>query len=221
MAYLDTRNRPSPASMAAVVAIHGAIGAALIFGLTMKGVIAERDRIAVFTDPVPPPPPLPPEPQPEKKAQTPERKITVPVPPLPFPQPTSTIETTIEHFPPQPPLPSGGSETLELPRPTATPSFKPVGAIPRTDPGRWVSTEDYRSNWIRQEMAGKAKFRLEIAADGRVTDCTITGSSGYQALDQATCALVSRRAKFQPARGSEGQPVAGTYSNAIDWQLPE
>ena len=70
-------------------------------------------------------------------------------------------------------------------------------------------------------MAGKAKFRLEIAADGRVTSCTITGSSGYLALDQATCALVSRRAKFQPARGNDGEPVAGSYANTIDWQLPK
>ena len=70
-------------------------------------------------------------------------------------------------------------------------------------------------------MTGKARFRLEIAADGRVASCTITGSSGFAALDQATCALVSKRAKFQPARGSEGQPVAATYTNAIDWQLPE
>ena len=62
---------------------------------------------------------------------------------------------------------------------------------------------------------------LEIAADGRVTNCTITGTSGHPQLDVATCALVSKRAKFQPARGSEGQPVAGSYSNAIDWQLPD
>jgi periplasmic protein TonB len=70
-------------------------------------------------------------------------------------------------------------------------------------------------------MTGKARFRLEIAADGRVTGCTITASSGHPQLDAATCALVSKRAKFQPARGSNGEPVAGTYSNAIDWQLPE
>ncbi len=70
-------------------------------------------------------------------------------------------------------------------------------------------------------MTGKARFRLEIAADGRVTNCTITGSSGHSQLDAATCALVGRRAKFQPARGSEGEPVAGIYTSAIDWQLPD
>ena len=142
------------------------------------------------------------------------------MPPIPFPPPTPTVETTTEAFPPQPPIPSGRGEGLETPRPT-TAVFKPIDAKPRNDPAQWVGTEDYRSNWIRQEMAGKARFRLEIAADGRVTGCTITGSSGFPALDQATCSLVSRRAKFQPARGREGQPVASTYTNTIDWRLPE
>jgi protein TonB len=65
------------------------------------------------------------------------------------------------------------------------------------------------------------RFRLDIAADGRVVGCPITGSSGHPELDAATCALVRRRARFQPARGSEREPGAGSYSNAIDWQLPE
>lgn len=217
MAYLDTRSRPSPAGMAAVIAIHAAAGAALVLGLSVTGVV---EPVEIFTGITIKKPPPPPEPLPSPAAAS-DPKISVPVPPIPLPTNAPEIDTTIKILPPQPPIQPGRGEELVKPIPSVTPSFAPVAAKPRNDPKRWVTTEDYRGNWIRQEMTGRARFRLEIAADGRVANCAITGSSGHPALDAATCALVSRRAKFQPARGSEGEPVAGSYSNAIDWRLPE
>ena len=222
MAYLDSRRRPSAGSMAAVIAIHGAVAAALVLGLSVTGVV-DKDEILTsleFDKPLPPPPPEPPEPQPSQAAPR-DQKVVTPVPPLPLPTIGPEIDTTPDILPPQPPVQPSRGEELVRPTPSVAPSFPPVGAKPRNDPLRWVSTDDYKSNWIRQEMTGRARFRLEIAADGRVAGCTITGSSGHRELDAATCALVSKRARFQPARGSGGEPVAGSYSNAIDWQLPE
>ena len=222
MAYLDTKRRPSFGSMAAVVAIHGAVGAALVFGLTVSGVIAPADLpMPTFDFKKPPRPPEPPRTD-DPKPRPVERDVVVPLPPLPIPRPGPTLDSTPYIPPPLPPIPRpGNGEGLNTAGPKPVPAFPLVGAKPRNDPQRWVTTDDYRGNWIRQEMMGKARFRLEIAADGRVTNCTITGSSGHPELDAATCALVSRRAKFQPARGGEGEPVAGSYANAIDWQLPE
>lgn len=221
MAYLDTKTRPDPASMVGVAAIHCALGAALYFGLTVTGIIApEKPNLTVLPYREPPPPPPMPEPTVAPTA-APSASPYMPPLPLPFPSQGPVIDQT-DVFPrPQPTVQPGTGDVVERPMPTPTASFTPLPATPRTDPKRWVTTDDYRSNWIRQEMTGKARFRLEIAADGRVTNCIITGSSGHSQLDAATCALVSKRAKFQPARGNGGEPVAGTYSNAIDWQLPE
>lgn len=220
MAYLDTRRGPHPASMAAVVGIHLAVGAALVFGLTVTGVIQEREIIDVFDVPKPPPPPESPKSQP-RASQSAQPTVFVPVPPLQLPTQGRVIDQT-DIFPqPRPTIQPGNGTATESAIPTPTPSFTPAAATPRSDPKRWVTPDDYRGNWIRQELTGKARFRLEIAADGRVSGCTITGSSGHPELDAATCALVTKRAKFQPARGDEGQPVAGSYSNAIDWQLPD
>mgnify|MGYP000150220552 CR=1 FL=1 len=219
MAYLDTRRRPSAASLAAVVAIHGAVGAALVLGLTVSGVI-KPDASPIPTYELKKPPP----PEPEPTAASTETARRDPyIPPIPFPLPSNgpEIDATKVFPTPTPPRPIPGPTALPDPLPSVIPSFAPIAAKPRNDPLRWVSTDDYKSNWIRQEMTGKARFRLEIAADGRVASCTITASSGHPELDAATCALVSRRAKFQPARGGEGQPVAGSYSNAIDWRLPD
>lgn len=222
MAYLDTSRRPDPASMAAVVGIHAAIGAALVIGLTVTGVVEKEEIFAGFQvdPPKPPPPPEVPKPQP-RASQSTQPKISVPVPPFPLPTRPPEIDTTTDLFPKLGSGPQPGPSTRPDPLPSVTPSFAPVAATPRNDPKRWVSTEDYRNNWIRQELTGRARFRLEIAADGRVASCSITGSSGHPELDAATCALVTKRATFQPARGSEGQPVSGSYSNTIDWQLPK
>lgn len=224
MSYLDSRRSPSLGSMAAVVAIHGAVGAALVLGLTVSGVIPQPDvPIPSFNFKKPPPPPTEPPKPAEPRSATQEPRVVTPVPPLPIPQPGPTFATTPLILPPAlPPAPQpGNGEALKPAIPIPAPSFTPIGAKPRNDPLRWVTTEDYRGNWIRQEMTGRARFRLDIAADGRVTDCTITGSSGHSELDAATCALVTKRARFQPGRGAKGEPIASSYANAIDWRLPE
>jgi len=219
MAFIDSRRGPSPGSIAAVIVIHGALGLALVYGLAATGFIKERDIITAipFRDP---PPPEPPKPQPEPR-QASDTKVYTPPQPIPFPLPEPPIDTT-DLFPkPTPTVQPGNGTDIVQPLPTAKPSFAPVLAKPRNNPQDWVTTEDYRSNWIRQEMTGRARFRLEIAADGRVTGCEVTATTGHAALDQATCSLITRRARFQPGRGMEGEPVPSSYAGTIDWQLPE
>lgn len=220
MSYIDSRSRPNLGSMAAVVAIHGAVGVALIVGLTVSGVIKQDDGPIIAIPIRQPPPPKQPETRPDPG---PVRKVLIPEPPVDFPLPQPTLDSTTDLLPPiQPPiLPPGKGDGVAKPVLTPRPGFAPVAARPRNDPQAWVTTDDYRSNWIRQEMAGRARFRLEIAADGRVTGCTITATSGHAALDAATCALVTKRARFQPAQGSDGGAVSGSYTSTIDWRLPE
>ncbi len=208
MAYLDQTRRPSPASMAGVVAIHAAVGVAIVTGLTVSGTLAPPDEFIPTYDIKDAPPP-PPEPTPEPTNNMPDvaqvtPPMVIPKPPLDLPVPAPRFDSTEIILPPAPPVPRPGP-TLGLdpvPTPRVTPTQPPVGpsvgAKPRNDPSAWISTDDYRSSWINREMTGTARFRLEIAANGRVTNCTITGSTGHSALDQATCQLLERRAKFQP-----------------------
>ena len=231
MAYLDQTRRPSPASMAGVIAIHAAVGVAIVTGLTVSGTLAPPDEFIPTYDIKDAPPP-PPEPTPEPTRDMPEVSqvtppMVIPKPPLDLPVPAPRFDSTEIILPPAPPVPRPGP-TLGLdpvPTPRVTPTQPPmgpsVGAKPRNDPAAWISTDDYRTSWINREMTGTARFRLEIAATGRVTKCTITGSTGHDALDQATCQLLERRARFQPARTGSGEPIAGSYESAVRWVLPD
>src|SRR3546814_8691548 len=82
-------------------------------------------------------------------------------------------------------------------------------AAPRNDPASWVTDSDYRSRWIREGLQGTAKFRLEIAASGKVSGCTITQSTGHAVLDQVLALQplveVMRRAPVRGLRDEIGR----------------
>lgn len=225
MAYID---RASPgnraASVAAVITVHAALGCALYFGLQVSGVI-EHSRNPIGVDiPLDPPPPPPPEADVAPEQPTPAPDIYVP--PKPFElAPVQPDIATIDLPPPfdrviERPL-------IEIPKPPPSPPAAkpkladPIAAKPRNAPGRWISDNDYRTIWINREMEGIAGIRLAIGTDGRVSDCTITQSTGHEALDQATCRLITSRARFEPARDPQGNKIAGSFSSKVRWQIPE
>lgn len=57
---------------------------------------------------------------------------------------------------------------------------------------------------------GSVSCRLQVDAEGRVTKCEVTGSSGPATLDAATCPLLLERARFITA---EAVPAS--------WRLPD
>jgi len=83
------------------------------------------------------------------------------------------------------------------------------------------STDDYPQSAIRNEEQGTTSVRLSIGTDGRVVGCDVTGSSGSTALDNATCNILRRRARFTPAKDQAGNPITDSYSQRIRWELPE
>ncbi len=69
-------------------------------------------------------------------------------------------------------------------------------------------------------MDGTVGFTLAISPTGDVSTCEVTLSSGAVELDDHTCALLTRRAKFTPARDADGNATTGSYSNRVRWDIP-
>ena len=221
MSYLTKSHANRPAAIIGVVGIHAGLGALVVLGLTITGTMPD-----VYSGPLPtteykdPPPPPPPEPAKQPEATPNSVVFTPPVPDFLPPKP-NVIDTT-------PILPPMSDEIRLVIDPPSTDSgigtgknFQPTLVSPRNDPSRWLTDNDYRTSWIRKEMFGTASFTLSVGANGRVENCSITKSTGHSALDQATCKLVAKRARFSPASDSLGKPTTGTYSNSIRWVLPD
>ena len=223
MAYADNR-KASPAGMAAAIGVQAAIGFAVITGLSVTQMLVQKDKPFTGVDfPLDPPPP-PETPPPETPPSTAQEAVTTP--PITVPKPnislidTTPVIPTTDLFPPPQPRTLPGPTKLAPPAPTPT-GFDPVGAKPRNDPGAWLSDRDYKPSWARRDLTGTATFKLDIAASGKITGCRVTRSTGHTVLDDATCVLVQKRAKFEPARGRSGEPVAGSYTGSVLWQLPD
>ena len=92
---------------------------------------------------------------------------------------------------------------------------EPKPVVPRNDPGRWSTRNDY-PDWLTGGEQVVA-FELTIDTVGSISDCRITESSGSRLLDNTTCSLLRTRARFKAARDADGNPTQGTYTNRVRW----
>ena len=101
------------------------------------------------------------------------------------------------------------------------PLAKPPEPTPIGDPASWVTAADYPPSASAAGHQGRTVFALDVDAKGRVTGCRILQSSGFPLLDNTTCASMVINARFKPAVGADGRPVAGAWDSAMDWRLGE
>jgi protein TonB len=213
MSYVDQGMTPGRVwSIVAVAILHALLGYAFVTGLAYKFVKNVQEDLKTFDVQEPPPPEEePPPPPPEQEVAPPP--VTAP-PTIVRTNPTPTFIA-----PPPPPAPP----VFAPPAPPAPPppprTVEPARA--RANLGSYVSNDDYPASALRNEDEGTTGFRLTIGPDGRVTNCVVTSSSGSSALDTATCRIMRSRARFTPARDSNGQPTTDTQSARITWRIQD
>ncbi len=125
------------------------------------------------------------------------------------------------------PLPAPLSALLSPPPPppaTCPPDTRAtdqpgIAAPPRRCGTVAIVSGDYPEAAARAGATGTTRYELAIGSDGAVTDCRIMGSSGSDLLDARTCELMRSRARFQPALGADGVPVAGKAISGMVWKL--
>lgn len=94
------------------------------------------------------------------------------------------------------------------------------GPMPRSNPGSWVTSQDYPKSELDHRTGGMTSFTLAIDQEGMVIDCIVTQSSGSTVLDATACALVKARGQFTPAHDANGHNTVGFYSNRVRWVVP-
>jgi protein TonB len=221
MAYADQDGMSTNrlVSVIIVILLHAFLGYALVTGLAYDAVVAIKEKMTVVdVKEEEPPEEEEPPPEPEKQIEPP---VVSPPPLVKTVTPPPQI-TTVQNPPPAAPIvPTAAPPAPAAPPPPPPPVAKRPNPIPKGNPGNWANTNDYPSRALQQEREGTTGFRVTVGANGRVTDCQITSSSGHPDLDQATCTNVTRRARFDPALDGNGQPTTGSYSNRVRWQIPK
>lgn len=219
MAYADNQGMSTNrlVSIVIVILLHAFLGYALVTGLAYEAVQNVKAKLNVVdVKEEEPPEEEEPPPEPEKQIEPP---VVSPPPMIVTVAPPPTIQTVAVPPPAITLVPRAAPPAPAAPPPP--PVAKRPNPLPKGNPGNWANTNDYPSRALQQEREGTTGFRVTVGANGRVTDCQISSSSGHPDLDQATCTNVTRRARFDPALDSSGQPTTGTYSNRVRWQIPK
>lgn len=218
MAYADQSvSSRKVVAIVLVALLHAVLGYAFITGLAynvIKKVASDLKTFDVKEEP-PPPEQKPPPPPPDQKVEPPPMVAPPPIVQVMNPAPAPVIVQTVTHAPP----------VIITPTAPVAPPPKPSiakQARPRGDIGSWVSPEDYPSRALREGTEGVVTIAFDIGADGRVSGCHVTASSGSPELDNATCGPFTRHARYSPAQDSAGAKIAQPgQSQRIRWRIPK
>ena len=196
-----------------VAVIQLGLGYAIVTGLAYNVIKKTVQDLKTFNVEEQPPPPEPPPPPPKDMPDVPPPPIAPPsIVQMNTPAPptiTQVISPIIPPVAPAPPAP---------PPPPPPKKIEPARA--RGDVRMLFSDSDYPASAQAAGAQGTAQASLTIGPDGRVVGCSLVRSTGNGALDAATCNILRRRAKFTPARDSNGNATTDTVTTPpIVWRL--
>jgi len=83
----------------------------------------------------------------------------------------------------------------------------------------FIRADDYPEDALRAGSYGRVSLHLQITAEGRVSACAVTETSGSRSLDIVSCFAARHRARFQPARDAQGHPVPADYRTGVGFGI--
>lgn len=233
----DGIDRSRVVSILAVVAIHLALGFALLRGLGVEVPHVVEQSLTLLN--VPPPPPPPPEhvapehrvsPRKEGAASPPNLRakateVVAPIPILPPHQPPPVAAA---------PIAGVGAAPTAGAAPVIGPGFGSGGIGNGTGSGgsgngdgggggtplrlisdhvRFPSDIPYRG--IDREIV---KLVFTVGVKGRVTACRVTVPSGNGPLDRVVCDSIARGLRYRPELDASGRPVPVEVDGEQTWE---
>lgn len=67
---------------------------------------------------------------------------------------------------------------------------------------------------------GDVTFRAEYDRKGSILGCEVTQSSGFKRLDEETCELIVKHARFKPELLNAGKRIDGVQLGVVEWRIP-
>ena len=92
---------------------------------------------------------------------------------------------------------------------------------PTIERNLFVVMKSYPAASLKRGEEGAVRFRVTTDRRGRLDACQIVKSSGYAALDKATCTMLLAGATATPLRSEDGWHVVGNRDGIVEWKLPQ
>lgn len=84
---------------------------------------------------------------------------------------------------------------------------------------RWFSSNDYPPDMAKRREESVVQVRLLVDATGKVTKCTSLSDFKEAEFNQITCAVIMRRAHFEPAELADGTKVPSYYTQRVVFRM--
>src|SRR3954468_9714191 len=216
MSYAQRKELSGNRTLAIIIVaiLQLGLGYAIVTGLAYNVIKKAAEDLKTFDVEEQPPPPEEPPPPPKDMPKVPPPPVTPP-PLVRMEAPTPPIVTVTA------PTPPVIAPVAPAPPPPPPPPRKVQSATSaKGDLRTLFSADDYPAAASAANAEGTAQAQLTIGPDGRVVGCNLIRSTGNNALDSATCNILRRRAKFTPARDSNGSATTDTITTPpIVWRL--
>lgn len=192
------------AGIAFVIALHIVVVYALVTGLAHKVVQVVRGPLEtkLIEEARKPPPDTPPPPPPKLAPPPPP---FVPPPEVNIAMSATTSTNTITQV------------TSQRPAASVAPVAKSVHTAPVIDAKQSCPKPEYPSSSRRLEESGTVVLSFLIDVDGKAIESKVASSSGYERLDEAARAALSR-CRFKPGT-TDGKPEQSWASLKYTWKL--
>jgi len=82
-----------------------------------------------------------------------------------------------------------------------------------------IRDSDYPRAAYRAGIGGTVYLRFVVGMNGRITECSVTRSSGNADLDATTCRLLMERRRYAPARDAQGHKVPDVWTGDHVWSV--
>jgi TonB family protein len=91
---------------------------------------------------------------------------------------------------------------------------------PRTVSNWDVMLSQYPARAREAREQGPVGFRVMLDREGYASECVVTSSSGFPALDDETCRLIMTRGEFKGINDSNGRRTNAVFEGVLNWRLP-
>lgn len=80
-----------------------------------------------------------------------------------------------------------------------------------------ITPRDYPRRLREAGIGGTVGLSFRVEANGRVSRCSVTQSSGVPELDALTCRLIIQRFRYRPSTDRFGRPIPDTIDGEHEW----